>query len=60
MIWPNIWRQELFVCQAFGIIIAERGRMDFAGWGVVFACLAAVLIHALGRMFTTGNGRKEN
>jgi len=34
--------------------------IDFAGWGVVFACLAAVLIHALGRMFTTGNGRKEN
>jgi hypothetical protein len=34
--------------------------MDFAGWGVVFACLAALLIHALGRMFTTGNGRKEN
>ena len=29
MIWPNIWRQELFVCQAIGIIIAERGRMDF-------------------------------
>jgi octaheme c-type cytochrome (tetrathionate reductase family) len=34
--------------------------IDYAGWGVVFACLAAVLIHALGRMFTTGNGRKEN
>jgi len=34
--------------------------IDYAGWGVVFACLAAVLIHALGRLFTTGNGRKEN
>jgi octaheme c-type cytochrome (tetrathionate reductase family) len=34
--------------------------IDFAGWGVVFACLAGILIHALGRMFTTGNGRKEN
>jgi octaheme c-type cytochrome (tetrathionate reductase family) len=34
--------------------------IDFAGWGAVFACLAGVLIHALGRIFTTGNGRKEN
>ena len=34
--------------------------IDFAGWGAVFASLAAVLIHALGRIFTTGNGRKEN
>jgi hypothetical protein len=34
--------------------------IDFAGWGVVFACLAGVLIHALGRIFTKGNGRKEN
>jgi len=36
-----------------------RSAIDFAGWGVVFACLAGVLIHALGRIFTTGNGRKE-
>ena len=34
--------------------------IDFAGWGVVLACLAGVLIHALGRIFTKGNGRKEN
>jgi hypothetical protein len=24
MIWPKFWRQELFVGQAIGIIIAER------------------------------------
>jgi hypothetical protein len=34
--------------------------IDFAGWGVVLACLAGVLIHDPGRISTKGNGRKEN
>jgi octaheme c-type cytochrome (tetrathionate reductase family) len=34
--------------------------IDFAGWGVVLACLIGVLIHALGRVFTRRNGKKEN
>ena len=33
--------------------------IDLAGWGVVLASLAGVLIHALGRIFTRGTGRKE-
>jgi octaheme c-type cytochrome (tetrathionate reductase family) len=34
--------------------------IDVAGWGIVLACLAGVLIHGLGRIFTKGNGRKED
>jgi octaheme c-type cytochrome (tetrathionate reductase family) len=34
--------------------------IDVAGWGVVLACLLGVLIHAFGRIFTRGNGKKEN
>lgn len=34
--------------------------IDFTGWGVTLACLIGVLIHALGRVFARGNGRKEN
>ena len=34
--------------------------IDFAGRGVALACLIGVLIHALGRMYTRGNGRKES
>jgi len=33
--------------------------LNYAGWGAVFASLMGVLIHALGRMFSRGNGRKE-
>ena len=35
------------------------GILNYAGWGVVFASLFGVLIHALGRIFSNGNGRKE-
>jgi hypothetical protein len=34
--------------------------LNYAGWGVVFASLIGVLIHALGRIFSNGNGRKED
>lgn len=34
--------------------------INYAGWGVVLASLIGVLIHALGRIFSNGNGRKEN
>ncbi len=33
--------------------------LNYAGWGAVFASLIGVLIHALGRIFSRGNGRKE-
>lgn len=33
--------------------------IDVAGWGGVLVCLVGVLIHALGRIFTSSNGRKE-
>jgi hypothetical protein len=33
--------------------------VNLAGWGVVLASLFGVLIHALGRIFSNGNGRKE-
>jgi octaheme c-type cytochrome (tetrathionate reductase family) len=33
--------------------------INYAGWGVVFASLFGVLIHALGRFFSRGNGRKK-
>ncbi len=35
------------------------GFLNFAGWGLVLANLVGVLIHALGRFFSRGNGRKE-
>jgi octaheme c-type cytochrome (tetrathionate reductase family) len=31
--------------------------INYAGWGVVIASLFGVLIHALGRLFSRGNGR---
>ena len=34
------------------------GILNFAGWGAVLASLIGVLIHALGRFFSRGNGRK--
>ncbi len=34
--------------------------INYAGWGVVFASLFGVLIHALGRLFSRGNGRKKD
>jgi hypothetical protein len=36
-----------------------HGILNYAGWGAVFASLFGVLIHALGRVFSKGNGRKE-
>jgi octaheme c-type cytochrome (tetrathionate reductase family) len=33
--------------------------INYAGWGVVFASLFGVLIHALGRIFSRGNGRNK-
>jgi octaheme c-type cytochrome (tetrathionate reductase family) len=33
--------------------------LNYAGWGVVFASLMGVFIHALGRILSRGNGRKE-
>jgi len=33
--------------------------LNYAGWGVVFASLFGVLIHALGRIFSRGNGRNK-
>jgi octaheme c-type cytochrome (tetrathionate reductase family) len=33
--------------------------INTAGWGIVLASLIGVLIHALGRIFSNGNGRKE-
>jgi octaheme c-type cytochrome (tetrathionate reductase family) len=33
--------------------------LNYAGWGVVLASLMGVLIHALGRVFSRGNGRNE-
>ncbi len=33
--------------------------VNFAGWGIVLASLFGVLIHAIGRIFSNGNGRKE-
>ena len=34
--------------------------LNFAGWSVVLASLFGVLIHALGRFLSRGNGRKED
>ena len=34
--------------------------ITYAGWGVVLASLIGVLIHALGRIFSKGNGSKED
>jgi len=34
--------------------------INYAGWGVVLASLIGVLMHALGRIFSNGNGRKED
>jgi octaheme c-type cytochrome (tetrathionate reductase family) len=34
--------------------------LNLAGWGVVLASLFGVFIHALGRFFSRGNGRKES
>ncbi len=33
--------------------------VNYAGWGIVLASLFGVLIHAIGRIFSNGNGRKE-
>jgi hypothetical protein len=33
--------------------------LNYAGWGVVLASLIGVLIHALGRMISSGNGRNK-
>jgi hypothetical protein len=33
--------------------------LNYAGWGVVLASLMGVLIHALGRIFSRGNGRNK-
>jgi hypothetical protein len=33
--------------------------INYAGWGVVFASLFGVLIHALGRIFSRANGRNK-
>jgi octaheme c-type cytochrome (tetrathionate reductase family) len=37
----------------------ESRLLNFAGWGAVLASLAGVLIHALGRVFSRGNGRNR-
>jgi len=34
--------------------------LNFAGWGAVLTSLIGVLIHALGRFVSRGNGRKED
>ena len=34
--------------------------INYTGWGVVLASLIGVLMHALGRIFSNGNGRKED
>jgi len=34
--------------------------LNYAGWGAVLASLLGVLIHGLGRIFSRGNGRKED
>ena len=33
--------------------------INYAGWGVVLASLIGVLLHTLGRIFSSGNGRKK-
>jgi len=33
--------------------------LNFAGWGIVLGSLMGVLIHALGRMISRGNGKKR-
>ena len=33
--------------------------VNYAGWGIVLASLLGVLMHALGRIFSNGNGRKK-
>jgi octaheme c-type cytochrome (tetrathionate reductase family) len=34
--------------------------LNYGGWGIVLASLMGVLIHALGRIFSKGNGRKTD
>ena len=34
--------------------------INYAGWGIVLASLIGVLIHALGRIVSKGNGRRED
>jgi len=34
--------------------------LDFLGWIAILGALFGVVLHGLGRVFTKGNGRKED